>query len=89
MSIETINGISFGGGDLNPPKKAESTQSADTDSSDAVLRAEYESVIVKSLESEELDSTAVDDAKKALLDGSLDSPEAAGAAAESILEFGI
>jgi len=91
MQIDIPDNIIFGPGNngLESPKKSDSSGRIGTDSADVKLRAEYSSVIDKSLELSEVDTKAVAQARLALSSGELDDPAAAAAAAENILNHGI
>jgi len=90
-NIDMIDNTAFNAGSagLDPNKKAEPSTAVPVGSSDATVRSEYASVINKSLETDEIDLMAVQEAQKALESGQLDTPEAAKAAAEDILKYGI
>ena len=90
MQIDLTNNINFNAPDnsLNPSRKADSTGRISSESADSALRGEYVSVIDKAIESDQVDLTAVEAARKAL-QTDLDTPEATAWAAENILKFGI
>jgi len=91
MPIDITNNIVFDAGSsgLNSSAMADLGKTSQTDAADSILRTEYEPFIRKAVELEETDSRLVAQARQALEAGQLDTPEAAQAAAESILEYGI
>lgn len=90
-NINMINNITPNtpGSGLEPSKKTDPVESEPVDTSDATVRSEYASIINKSLETEELDLQAVQEAKEALDAGLIDTPENAKDAADNILRYGI
>ena len=90
MPIDITNNIIFDAGSsgLDSSKMPDLNKTSLTDAADSTLRTEYEPFIRKAVELE-ADSRVVVQARQALESGELDTPEAAQAAAENILEYGI
>jgi len=91
MTIEITNNIVFdtGGGSLETSTRPDTAKTPQADAVDSTLRTDYEQFIRKALELEDEDALAVEQARKALEAGELDTTEAAQSAAEAILIKGI
>ncbi|HIJ67096.1 MAG TPA: hypothetical protein HPP87_10645 [Planctomycetes bacterium] len=91
MTIDITNNIVFdtGGGSLDPSKRPGAGKTPQAGAVDSTLRTDYEQFIHKALELEDEDALAVEQARKALEAGELDTTEAAQSAAEAILMKGI
>jgi len=88
MQIDPASKLNFNR-PLSTPKKGATTKRTSSGSVDSSLKTEYAEVIGKALESDKTDPQIIQQAKDALESGQLDSAEAAEAAAENIVEFGI
>jgi len=90
MPIDITNNIVFDAGSsgLDSSKMSDLGKTSQTEAADSILRTEYEPFIRKAVELE-ADSQVVAQARQSLESGELDTPEAAQAAAENILEYGI
>ena len=91
MTIDITNNIVFDAGPsgLEPSKNTDLGNTSQGDAVDSTLGNDYEQFIHKALELEETDSLAVEQARKALDTGQLDTIQAAQYAAEAILMKGI
>jgi hypothetical protein len=90
-NIDMINNVIFNAGSrgLDANKVPEPAKTLPADSSDATVRSEYSSIINRSLETEEVDLKAIQDAQNAIQEGSLDTPDNIRATAEYILKYGV
>ena len=92
MQIDATGDIILNTPDSNPAaanKPDTAKPPATTDSAESVLRAEYSQLIQQSLQCAETDLQAVEEAKNALANGELDTPQAIQSAAANILKSGI
>ena len=91
MPIGITNNIVFDAGSsgLDPSKKPGLNKTPQPDAADSTLRTEYEPLIQRAVQLDDIDTLAVAEAKEALETGRLDTHEATQSAAENILKDGI
>ena len=90
-SIDIVSNIAFNGdrnsvgsnNNLNSPRKNH------IDISDTTIRSKYASIIEKSFKTAQFDLLAVDNARKIIENGQLQSQENIQSAAQNILKYGI
>ena len=85
----TNNIISNLGPSRNPACTTAGENKAENCPVDANLRSDYDAIIAKAIESEEINLNAVEQAKILLQSGQLDTPKNIESTAENLLKFGI
>ncbi len=85
----TNNIISNLGSNLSPARRPAGESKAETSPVNADLRSDYDAIIARAIESEEINIQAVERAKSLLEAGQLDTPQNIQSTAENLLKFGI
>jgi len=93
VNTNGIDTIQFGNADGERLRAAEAARSRpaaeNTDAADPALRTDFADAIRKALQLQEEEAAAVEAAKKAIRENTLDTPQNIQAAASNLLAFGI